>query len=78
MLKIGKIVYDKLLELMKEKNLTTYRIRKEKIISERTLQHIRNNEAITTTSIASLCKVLNCQPGDILEYVEEKKKTSHL
>ena len=64
MLKIGKIVDDKLLELMKEKNLTTYKIRKEKIISEITLQHIRNNEAITTTSIASLSKDLNCQPGD--------------
>ena len=75
MIEIGKIVYDKLLELMKEKNLTTYKIRKEKIISERTLQHIRNNEAITTTSIASLCEVLHCQPGDILEYVEEEKDT---
>lgn len=70
---MGKIVYRKLLELMKEKNLTTYKIRKDKIISERTLQHIRQDEPITTSSIAALCEVLNCQPGDILEYVEEEK-----
>ena len=68
---MGKIVYNKLLQLMREKNLTTYKIRQNKIISERTLQNIRDGKGITTDSIASLCKALDCQPGDILEYVED-------
>lgn len=67
---VGKIVYDKLLILMKEKGLTTYKIRKNKVISERTLQNIREGKGITTDSIASLCEALECQPGDILEYIE--------
>ena len=67
---MGKIVFDKLFELMKEKNLTTYKIRKEKIINESTLQHFRENKPVSTNSIAALCKALNCQPGDIMEYVE--------
>lgn len=65
------IKYDKLFELMKEKELTTYRIRKDKIISEGTLQKLRGGKAVSTESIVSLCKALNCQPGDIMEYVED-------
>lgn len=68
----GVIKYDKLLKLMEKKGLSTYKIRKEKIISESTLQNIRNNGRITTDAIASLCAALNCQPGDILEYVPDQ------
>lgn len=68
---MGKIIYNKMLALMEEKKLTTYKIRKEKIISEHTLQSIRHGQSITTDSIAKLCEVLECQPGDILEYVQE-------
>jgi len=63
--------YEKLFALMKDKGLTTYRIRKEHIITETTLQKLREGKNVTTDSIASLCQVLNCQPGDIMEYVEE-------
>ena len=67
------IDYTKLFELMKEKGLTTYRIRKEKIISEGTLQKLRENKAVSTESISALCKALGCQPGDIIEYVPEEQ-----
>ncbi|MEY8356976.1 helix-turn-helix transcriptional regulator [Lachnospiraceae bacterium 54-53] len=69
---MGTIVYDKLLKLMEVQGLSTYRIRKERIISESTLQKIRENKAITTDSIAALCEVLHCQPGDIMEYVPDQ------
>lgn len=65
---MGRIVYNNILEKLKEKGLTTYKIRKEKIISENTLQHIRENKGITTDAVAKLCEVLDCQPGDILRY----------
>lgn len=65
------IKYDKLFGLMKEKGLTTYKIRKEKIISETTLQKLREGKAVSTESIANLCRALNVQPGDIMEYMEE-------
>ena len=62
--------YDNLLALMEKKGLTSYKIRKNKIISESTLQNIRQDGRITTDAIASLCCALNCQPADIIEYVE--------
>ncbi len=72
---MGRIIFNKLLALMEEKGLTTYRIRKEKIISEGTLQSIRKGKSITTDSIASLCEVLNCQPGDIMEYIPDQPQS---
>ncbi|MCH5210634.1 MAG: helix-turn-helix transcriptional regulator [Oscillospiraceae bacterium] len=68
---MGHISYEKLRSKMKDEGLTTYRIRKEKIISESTLQRIREDGSITTDAIATLCDVLDCQPGDILEYVKD-------
>ena len=66
--------YDKLFALMKEKGLTTYRIRQERIITETTLQKLREGRNVTTDSRASLCRALSCQPGDIMEYVGDKEK----
>lgn len=66
------IKYDKLFALMKEKGLTTYRIRKEKIIAESALQNLRTGKSVTMDTISALCKALDCQPGDLLEYEKEE------
>ena len=65
--------YEKLFALMKEKGLTTYRIRKEKIVSENALTSMRAGKGVTTDTIAALCRALACQPGDIMEYVDESE-----
>lgn len=68
------LVYDKLFVLMKERGLSTYRIRKENIISQSALTSLKNGRSVTTDTIERLCKSLNCQPGDILEYVPDNEK----
>lgn len=65
------IKYNKLLLMMQQKGLTTYKIRKENIISQSALTAIKNGKSVTTDTIAKLCKALDCQPGDILEYEED-------
>ena len=65
--------YEKLFALMKEKGLTTYRIRKEKIVSENALTSMRAGKSVPTDTIAALCRALACQPGDIMEYVDESE-----
>ena len=69
---MGKISYRKLLERMEQQGLTTYRIRKDRIISESSLQAIREGGAISTRTIEALCEALSCQPGDILEYTPDE------
>nr|WP_267459235.1 helix-turn-helix transcriptional regulator [Caproicibacter fermentans] len=56
---------------MQEKGLTTYRIRKESILSQSTLQNLRRGDNVSTEAIATLCRILHCQPGDIMEYVDD-------
>ena len=64
--------YDKLFALLKEKGYTTYRIRQEKLIGQATLQKLQNGTgSIDTRTLEKLCKALDCQPGDIMEYIED-------
>jgi putative transcriptional regulator len=58
---------------LKNKGFSTYRIRKEKLIGESTLQKIRNGELVSWENIDTICELLDCQPGDILEYVPESQ-----
>lgn len=57
-----------MLSALKEAGYTTYRIRKDKLLSESTVQKLRNNEPVSWENIETLCKLLKCQPGDIIEY----------
>ena len=71
------IKFDKLFSLMKKRGLSTYRIRKENIISQSALTSLNNDKGVTTNTINKLCKILNCQPGDIMEYVDEDETTEN-
>ena len=59
-----------ILEELKEKGYSTYKLRKDKLIGEAQIQKIRNGEVASKETLNTICKLLNCQPGDILEYVE--------
>lgn len=68
------IKYDKLLKLLDENGYTSYRIKKEKLIGQGTLTAIKNGTGgLDAKSIAKLCAALHCQPGDIMEYVEDEE-----
>lgn len=67
------IRYDKLFALLDQKGWTTYKIRKEKLIGQSTLYKLKTGEGgIDSNVIDRLCRVLGCQPGDIMEYVEDE------
>ncbi|MDE7279459.1 MAG: helix-turn-helix domain-containing protein [Oscillospiraceae bacterium] len=61
---------------LKSAGYSTYRIRKENIMSQSTLQKFRNGEIVNADNMALICKLLKCQPGDILEYVESADENS--
>lgn len=66
------ISYRKLFSLLEEKGWTTYRIRKEKLIGQGTLTALKNGTGgLDSKTIARICKVLNCQPGDIMEFIPD-------
>ncbi len=62
------------LEALKAKGYTTYKLRTEKLLSESTIQKLRNGEVVAVSNTDTICNLLNCQPGDLLEYVPEDKE----
>lgn len=67
------VVYKiKVLDALKEKGYSTYKLRKEKILAESTIQALRDGELVSYEIIARLCSMLGCDVGDILEYQAEE------
>ena len=64
--------YDKLFAKLKEAGISSYKIRKENLISQAALTKMKNGSgSIDTRTLDRLCSLLHCQPGDIMEYVED-------
>ncbi len=62
------------LEELKQAGFTTYKLRQEKLFSESTIQKFRNGEIVSHENLAIICKLLNLQPGDIIEYAPEESE----
>lgn len=59
------------LEALKRAGYTTYRLRSEKLIAESALQKMRSGEIIGIINLETVCQLLHCQPGDVLQYNQE-------
>lgn len=57
---------------LKTAGYSTYRLRKEKLLGEATIQKFRNNELVSWDNISTVCNLLNCQLGDIMEYYPDE------
>lgn len=69
------------MDIMKElKNAgySTYKIRKEKMLGEATLQKLREKKMVSFENLNTICKMLDCQPGDILEFIPEINNNSEV
>ena len=60
-----------ILSAFKQIGYSTYKIKQEKIFNQSQLQQIRENKLLTQDALNKVCRLLNCQPGDILEYVPD-------
>ena len=64
-----------IIEELKNKGYTTYILRKNKLLGEATIQRIRQQLLISYENINTICELLQCQPGDILEHIPEQPET---
>lgn len=60
-----------ILPALKAIGYTQTRIREEKLIGQATLSQLRRGELVSWATIETLCRLLECQPGDILEYIPD-------
>lgn len=66
------ISFKKLEKVLEEKGKTFYSFKKDKVIGGETIRKLQYNTGnIDTRTFEKICEYLECQPGDIMEYVEE-------
>lgn len=61
---------------LKQKGYSSTRIREEKLIGQSYLQQIRHGELVSWKIMNKLCSLLDCQPGDLIEYVKDELEDS--
>lgn len=67
------IVYTKLWQTMKAKNISQYKLIKDYEFSTGQLDRLRKNESVSTNTLSILCDILDCNISDIAEYVPDNK-----
>ena len=63
------VSYKKLFDLMESHGIRKIDLRNTYKINPKTVDSLVNNRSVTVDTIMSLCEILNCQPGDIMEYI---------
>lgn len=61
-----------IVSLLKENGYNTSRIRREKLIGEKTLMDMKSGIVPGIKTIDTLCRILEMQPGNLIKYEEEK------
>lgn len=67
------IVYDKLFQLLKERGYTATYWLQQQGMHPATVNKLRKNKTVTTETIGRLCELLDCQPGNLMEYIPNEK-----
>lgn len=62
------IIYDPLWRTLKEKKVSTYKLRKDYNFSKGTLDRLKQGKNITMDTLDVLCDILDCSVSDIIEY----------
>ena len=63
------ISYQRFWETLRMSGESTYTLTKHHHISSSTLDKLRNNKPITTTTLNDLCRILQCHVDEIIEYI---------
>lgn len=56
-----------ILKELSKRGYTSTRMRREKILSEGTMQHIREGKGISVDTLNTICLILRLEPSDIIE-----------
>lgn len=63
-----------ILDALREKGYIPHRLRLEKLFGEATIQKMRHGQLVSWAEFNRLCGLLDVQPGELLEYVEDVKE----
>jgi len=64
------ISFEPMRQFMKKNKISYYYLANQGIEAP-TLQRIRHDKPITTETLGKLCRIMKCQPGQLIEYIAE-------
>ena len=67
------ISYNKLWKLLIDKKMTQAELRKAANIAPNTMTKLRRDEPVNLAILGRVCEVLECDIGDIMEFIPESK-----
>ena len=67
------ISYAPLWETMKKRSATTYTLQVKGGISSSTIRRLKAGESVSTNTLDALCRILECELSEIVEYIPDKK-----
>lgn len=62
-----------ILASLKEAGYSTYKLRQDKLLGERTIQKLRTRDMPSWHELNTICRLLNKQVGDLVEYVPDEE-----
>lgn len=68
------IDYTPLWATMKEKGITQYRLLKDEVVDNRTLDTLRKNGNITMLTLEKLCTALDCTPDSVVRFIPDHQQ----
>ena len=68
------ISYAPLWKTMRERGATTYTLEVKGNISSSTVRRLKAGESVSTNTLDSLCKILDCSITDVIEFVDDRTK----
>ena len=62
-----------IMDALKKAGYSSYRLRKDKVLGEATLQKMRKGDtSINLESLGVICNILRCQPGELVEWAPDE------
>lgn len=68
------ISYNKLWKLLIDKNMSASELRKGAGIAPNTMTRMRKNQDVSLAVLKRICNYIECDFGDLIEYVEDNLK----
>ena len=71
---LDMLSYRKLFALLALRNIKAYELQQQIKTSAATMAKLKKGDTVNTAIIQSICKYLNVQPGDIMEYLPDQNE----
>lgn len=69
--------YNRMWKLLVDKKMSKADLRKAADITPNTMTKLRRDETVNLAILGRICETLDCDFGDIMEYVKESKNSSN-